>query len=45
MAAVDYETLIYSRLKAILLAHAPFTTEGGAAYVAPANRIWYDETP
>lgn len=42
MAAVDYELLLYQRLKAILLAHSPLTTEGDAAYIRPGNWVWYD---
>jgi hypothetical protein len=37
MAATDYELLLYRRLKAILLAHAPLT-----ALVKPLSFIWYD---
>lgn len=39
MAATDFELLIYQRLKAILLAHAPLV-----ALVREANWIWYDGT-
>ena len=43
MAATDYELLIYQRLKAILLAHAPLTT-AGPTYILPGDWVWYDGT-
>lgn len=43
MAATDYELLTYQRLKAILLAHAPLTTDG-PTYIRPGDWVWYDGT-
>jgi hypothetical protein len=36
--AVDYKTLIYSRLWALIEAHAPLTDSTSATYVKPGNR-------
>lgn len=37
MAATDFESVVYSKLKALLLAHAPWT-----ALVLENNRVWMD---
>jgi hypothetical protein len=42
MAAVDYEILLYRRLKAILLAHAPLVTDGSGAFIRGGDWVWYD---
>lgn len=42
MPATDYDTLVYGRIKAILLAHAPLNTVGDPAYIKGGDRVWWD---